>query len=182
MGDVQVGPVGVGTMIMKNERTRKEKDLTGLIGRVCVTTYKAGTKEILRRSLWIENLIVSGAGGYGRNIIARRLAGDNTYSGNVKYGEIGTGTASPANSDTALATPTARTSIVTGSVSNNIASLQFFFSDAALANGTYHEFGSFIDGTSTIGTGRMWNHVLFGTAYVKSTGEDTTIEVDITIN
>jgi hypothetical protein len=167
---------------MKNISTKvKEKEKAGVVGRVRITTYKAGTKEMIRQTPWSRNIIVS-TDGYGRNIVARRLGGDNTYSLNVTHGEIGTGTAPVSVSDTALATPTLRTVMTAPVISNNAVSLQFFFADGLLADDTYYEFGSFIDGSSGIGTGRMFNHVLFGTPYVKAGGEDTTVEVDITIN
>ncbi len=153
----------------------------GMSGKVRITTYKAGTKEVIRQTPWFKNLLVS-SNGYGRNLIAQRLAGTNTYSLNVTHGEMGTGAVAPQNGDIALAIPTVRGVMTTATVANNIAQLQFFFSDATLPNGTYYEFGSFIDGTGTIGTGRMLNHVLFGTPYLKNIGEDTTIEVDLTIS
>ena len=153
----------------------------GMSGKVRITTHKVGTKEVLRQTPWFKNLLVSSTG-YGRNLIAQRLGGTNAYTLNVTHGEIGTGSTAPQNSDIALTTPTVRGAMTTATVSNNVVQLQFFFSDAALANGTYYEFGSFIDGTGTIGTGRMLNHVLFGTPYQKNTGEDTTVEVDLTIS
>ena len=119
-----------------------------MVGHVRITTCRAGTREVVRQTPWFRNLIVSGNSGYGRNIIARRLAGDNTYSLNVTHGEIGTGTAAPTTGDTALTSPTLRTSSPVTSVANNVVALQFFFADALLANGTYYEFGSFIDGAS----------------------------------
>lgn len=153
----------------------------GIVGKVRITTYKAGTKEVLRQTEWYRNLVVSSAG-YGRNLICQRLAGTNTYSLNVTHGEIGTSTTPATNADTSLGAAVARGALTSGAVVNNAVTLQFFFSDGSLANGTYREFGSFIDGTGTLGTGRMFNHVLFGTAYNKASGEDTTIEVDITVN
>ena len=160
---------------------KKHQENLGITGKVRITTYKAGTKEVLRQTEWYRNLVVS-SDGYGRNLICQRLAGTNTYSLNVTHGDIGTGTTPATNADTALGTAVARGAITSAAVVNNGVTLQFFFADGALANGTYHEFGSFIDGTGTIGTGRMFNHVLFGTAYNKGSGEDTTIEVDITVN
>ena len=59
------------------------------------------------------------------------------------------------------------------------AQLQFFFPDAVLANETYYECGSFISGSSTIGSGNMFNHALFATPYSKSAGTDSTLEIDI---
>lgn len=128
-----------------------------------------------------KNLIVS-ASGYGRNIVARRLGGDNTYSLNITHGEIGTGSTAPANSDTALTTPTVRVAITSADIINNVVTLRFFFSDGSLSNGTYYEFGTFIDGNATIGTGQMWNHALFGSPYAKAAGQDTTVDVEIDVN
>ena len=58
------------------------------------------------------------------------------------------------------------------------AQVQFFFPDAILANETYYEFGTFIGGSSSIGTGNIFNHALFTNPYVKTAGVDTTVEVD----
>lgn len=157
------------------------KENSGIIGVITIRKYKAGTKELLQE-LRFRNLIVTGTGGYGRNIIARRLGSDNTYSLNITHGEIGTGTNTPANSDTALQTPSTRVATTLATISNNIINLQFFFSDATLPNGTYREFGTFIDGSGTLGSGRLFNRALFSTVYTKASGEDTTIEVEFTIN
>ncbi len=156
------------------------KDNAGVIGKVRITTYKAGTKQVIRKTHWFKNLVVSSAN-YGRNIIAQRLASINTYTLNVTHGEIGTGTNAPANSDTALQTPIDRIAITYQSVTNNVVTLQFFWSDLDIANGTYQEFGTFIDGSATLGSGQLFNRVLFGTAYTKASGEDTTVEVTFTI-
>ena len=100
-----------------------------------------------------------------------------------QWGEIGTGTATPTTADVALATPTARATLSYAQNSGGVASLQFFYSDAILANGTYHEFGTFVgDPTMTaLGDGKMVNHVLFTSPYTKASGNDTTAEVDFTI-
>ncbi len=138
------------------------------------------TGKFLRATEFTPNRIMLGTN-TGKTLILQRLIGTNTYSLNIKYGEIGTGSTTPADSDVALTTPTVRVALANGSISSNIASLFFFFSDATLANGTYYEFGSFVDGTSTIGTGKIFNHALFTVAYTKATGEDTTVQLDITI-
>jgi hypothetical protein len=75
-----------------------------------------------------------------------------------------------------------RANVTNALVSNNVATIQFFFADSALPNGTYTEFGAFIDGSGAMSSGQLFNRVLFGTPYVKAAGEDTTIEVEITIN
>jgi len=178
----------------------KNKEMTGTI---TVNRYRAGTfekyldlellgkfaeaKKVLIDG-WLgiacrqHNMIVSSSG-YGKNIIARRLASDNTYTGNITHGEIGTGTNAPALTDTGLQTGTVRVAFQTATVSNNIATIRFFLSDATLANGTYTEFGTFIDGAVGLGTGQLFNRALFaGSGYVKATGEDTSIDVEFDIN
>ncbi len=161
-------------------KTLAAKFNIAISGRVRIVVRKAGTDEILRASEWSENLVVSGTD-TGRNLIAQRIGGTNTYTLNITHGDIGTGTAAPANSDAQLQTPSVRAAKTSAIISNNIVTLQFFFSDAALPNGTYNEFGTFVDGTATISTGKLFNRALFGTAYVKASGEDTTVEVEFTI-
>ncbi len=156
------------------------KEQNGIRGRIRIVTTDAKTGKVLRASPWSSNLVMSGTN-TGKDLILDRLNGDDTYSLNITHADIGTGTASPATSDTALQAAVARAAKVTGSVFGNVLSMQFFFSDAALANGTYHEFGSFVDGSSGTGTGQIFNRALFGSAYTKASGEDTTIELDITI-
>jgi hypothetical protein len=156
-------------------------DCVGISGRVRITTYKAGTKKILNRSKWSKNLVVSGVD-TGRNLICQRLGSTNTYSLNITHADIGTGTSTPQNSDTALQTPTARGPLTVSIINGNAVTLQFFFSDSILSNGTYTEFGTFIDGSGSIGTGKLFNRALFGSPYVKVSGQDTTVEVDLTIN
>ncbi|GIW70355.1 MAG: hypothetical protein KatS3mg101_1102 [Patescibacteria group bacterium] len=167
---------------MKEQKTNKTEDAAGIVGKIRVITYKAGTKEIKRKTEWIKNLIVVGSD-TGKNLILKRLAGVNTYTLNITHADIGTGQNPPSSSDTTLQTPVARGTIGGYYFSgNNIVTLQFFFSDALLPNGTYYEFGTFIDGTGTVSTGRLFNRALFGTPYTKSSGEDTTVEVQIEIN
>lgn len=157
------------------------KDETGIIGRVRITTYKAGTKEVLRQTKWMKNLVVSSAN-HGRNLICQRLAGTNTYSLNITHGEIGTGSTAPTDGDTGLIAGVARSGDPLTSVVNNVVTIQFFFSDAQLPNQTYREFGTFVDGIITLGTGQLFNRILISPVYTKAAGEDTTVEVEFTIN
>lgn len=161
---------------MNAKHTQENSEIKGVVK---IRTFRAGTKELIREAIF-KNLVVS-SNNHGRNIIAQRLASSNTYSLNITHGELGTGTNTPTNADTGLQTGTNRVSTTLATISNNIVTLQFFFSDAALPNGTYNEFGTFVDGSSSLGTGQLFNRVLFSPAYVKATGEDTTIEVEFTI-
>src|SRR5689334_18282076 len=144
-----------------------------ILGEVILRAYRAGTKELLQE-IRSKNTIVINPN-RGIDLIVQRLIGSNTYSLNITHGDIGTGSTTPASTDTQLTTPYARVSTTYAAENgNNIAILQFFFPDSALSNQTYYEFGTFVDGTSTISTGQMFNHVLFSSPYAKTSGVDTT--------
>lgn len=166
-------------MGMKMEKIIKEQLI--IKGRVRVITTKLQLRNILRISEWTNNLIVSGTN-TGKNLIAKKLAGVNTYSLNLTHADIGTGTNPPDALNTQLQIPIARAPVSSQVVSNNIATLRFFFPDALLPNGIYTELGTFVDGAAGISTGKLFNRLLFGIAYAKAAGEDSTFEVEITIN
>jgi hypothetical protein len=177
------------------------KERTGITGTVIVRAHPAGTIDAYNALVaegkieQAQNLIKAGdikvtqknlivaSFNYGKDILVQYLL--SAYNGSfafplgIAYGEIGTGSTTPAASDTALQTPTNRIPITYGADSGyNTAVTQFFFPDSTLANGTYTEFGTFIGGSNTIGSGNMFNHALFSTPYSKSAGTDTTVEVD----
>lgn len=158
----------------------EQKEGIKISGIVTIKTYKAGTKELLR-ILRFKNLVVSNTN-RGRNLIAQRLGGTNTYTLNITHGEIGTGSTAPSVGNTGLVAAVARVATTLATVSNNILTLQFFFSDVALPNGIYNEFGTFVDGAAGLGIGQLFNRALFGIAYTKNAGEDTTVETEFTIN
>jgi len=132
----------------------------------------------IRTAVECHNLVMDSPN-YGIDLIIQRMVGMNTYSLNILYGEIGTGATAPTLTDTALTTPTNRAAVgFQQDYGSTDAVFQFFFSDSQLANETYYEFGTFVDGTTTIGTGQLFNHALFSPAYAKVAGQDTTIQVD----
>ncbi len=101
----------------------------------------------------------------------------------INWGAIGTGNTAPAAADTQLTAETNRSApTFTEDFTFNEAILQFFFPDSVLANATYYEFGTFVNGSSSPNSGQIFNHALFTSAYVKVAGQDTTIEVDITLS
>lgn len=150
-------------------------------GRVRIIQKRAGTQEVLSISDWMPNLIMLGTD-TGRDLILDRLNGITTYSLNLGHADIGTGTNTPAVSDTTLQTVTARGLKATGNVSGSVLTLQYFFPDGGLANGTYTEFGTFVDGTATVSTGKIFNRILFSPSYAKTAGVDTTVEVQFTLS
>ena len=163
---------------MKNNNL-KIKSQAGIYGTYVIKTYRAGTKELLRQSAPIKNLIVNGATGYGKNLLARALMGASfttVYPLAIDSASIGTGTNTPASSDTGLQTPVV-SGIVTALGEFNSASefmLSFYIPSGALANGTYKEFGLFCGR-------KLFARSLISPSYTKGTSEDTTIEYTISI-
>jgi hypothetical protein len=120
---------------------------------------------------------------YGIDLLIQWLSGVGTYASTVlplSYIEIGTGSTTPAITDTALTTPTNRAAVgFQQDYANTDAIVQAIFSDSQLTNGTYYEMGTFCGGTGTIGSGLIFNHALFASPYTKSSGTDTSINTDI---
>jgi hypothetical protein len=135
----------------------------------------------IRTAVECPNLVMDSPG-YGLDLIIQRLVGINTYSLNLAYIEIGTGTTAPTVNDTALTSPSVRAAVsFQEDYGATDAIVQAYITDANLANATYGEVGSFVDGSATIGTGQLFNHALISPTYTKVSGQDTTIEIDFTI-
>lgn len=113
-----------------------------------------------------------------KNALAGLMNNEAPFTGIVNYGAIGTGTASPSSSDTVLDTELARTTVYERSRSSNVVSLQFYF-DPTQGNGTLKEFGAFVDGTSTVDTGTLFDRVAIDV--VKTSLNSLLIELTITI-
>jgi hypothetical protein len=163
----------------KGNNTISVKGSMSISGRITVIKTSSITGEVIS-SQSFPNRVMLGTN-TGKSLILQRLIGTNTYSLNISHAEIGTGSTTPADSDTALQTPTTREAKTTGVISSNVATFQFFFPSADLPNGTYYEFGTFVDGTASLSTGKIFNRALFGSAYTKATSEDTTVQLDITL-
>lgn len=161
------------------EITEDEKKVFA-IGQVKIIKTKANSDVILEERAFEKNRIMLGTN-TGKSLILNRLNSDNTYTLNITHADIGTSSTAAADSDTQLGAAVARQAKVTGTISSNVLTLKFFFNDANLANGTYNEFGSFVDGSASVNTGKIFNRIIFGTPYVKATGEDTTVILTITL-
>lgn len=128
------------------------------------------------RQTAFQNLVVL----TGRSVFARILSGDTTYTGAINYGALGTGTAAVASGNTQLATEVARKLYATRTRTNAQVNMDFYYSKAD-TNGTYQEFGTFIDGTSTLNSGQLFNRVLTG-GWTKSSAEAMTVTIQLDIN
>lgn len=129
------------------------------------------TREVVK-----ENLVVLS----GRSVIARVLIGDDTYTGAINYGAIGTGSTGVTSGDTALDTEVKRKPFARRTRTGAQANFDFYFSKND-TDGTYEEFGTFIDGTDTADSGQMFNRVLTG-GWVKTDQEAMTVSLEIDIN
>lgn len=154
----------------------KKKKIRGFVR---IETYKNGKK--IRETAEMENLVMLGAN-TGITLLLQRLIGVNTFSANITHADIGTGTTPATQADTQLDNATDRAVRGSESVSGTQANISFFFPDALLADGSYNEFGTFIDGTISVDTGQLFNRIVFSSPYVKASGEDTTIRVRFTLS
>lgn len=132
---------------------------------------------IVQQHYAAHNIIVT----TGRNVLARLLTGDATYSGQINYGALGSSSTAVANSDTQLGTEVYRKIYSSHTTDgNNVAYIDFFYS-ATDTNGTYNEFGNFIDGTGTANSGRLFSHILTG-GWVKTSIQSMFVSCQYTIN
>lgn len=154
-------------------------DRFGFANEVRITTYKDG--QIVRQSDWIKNVVVLSANN-GRNLIMQALSGDYAGSLEITHAELGTGTTAASESDTNTEAGAVRAQRGYVSVADNVLTIKFFFSDTTLADGTYNELTMWMDGTASEGTGHLFNRLMFSSsAYVKATGEDTSVELRATL-
>lgn len=134
----------------------------------------AQLRKYMTKEKVVKNLITT----RGRSVLAQRLANDTTYTGIINYGALGSSSTAPANADTQLTAEVFRKVVASASTTNNIAFIDFFYSKAD-TNGTYQEFGTFIDGTASANTGRIFTHALTG-GWTKTSSESMTVACQYT--
>lgn len=153
---------------------RKSSDSTSIAGVLTITTLRDG--KVVRQSEPMPNKVVSGSGGYGRNIIARQLAGDTTYSLEIDSAALGDSNTAPADGNTALGNAILSNIDITNIVvSNNVVTVDVFVADGLLTNDTYEEFGLFCNG-------RLFSRIIISPAYTKASGEDTLFTYTLTLS
>jgi hypothetical protein len=109
----------------------------------------------------------------GFNAFCKLLHGDTTYTGEINKMALGTGaTGAAAATDTTLETEAYRNDTASGTDDDNVAYLTAYFTESEV-DGTFTEFGNFIDGTGSADSGRLWSH-LKGLNWVK---DDLTVLV-----
>lgn len=148
----------------------------GIRGRVIVTLRDARSGRIISQDVH-ENLIVT----TGKVAVAARFAGDTSKANRneITFGAVGTGTNSPALSDTTLQTEFFRKVLATRSFLSNVATLRLFLSTSE-GNTTLKEFGLFgEDASATPDSGTLFNRVKIDRT--KTSSNTLTIESRITI-
>lgn len=123
-----------------------------------------------------NNIIVTS----GRTVLARLLSGDATYTGEINYGALGSNSTAPANGDTTLGTEVYRKLAASQAYDANIAYVDFFY-EAGDTNGTYEEFGNFIDGGAGADTGQLFSHIATG-GWVKTASESLFVSCEYTVS
>lgn len=133
---------------------------------------KQGKRDLL--DLYIEDgLILNPQMGHnliatvGRTVLARLLAGDTTYSGEINYGAVGDGTTAFTNASSQLNNEIFRKIPSSQSYDNNITYIDFFIASGDTPNDTFEEWGTFIDGTASADSGQAFSLFLTG-GWVKS--------------
>lgn len=150
---------------------------------ICETVKSIQSKYFIATATEVRNLVVT-SDERGRNLMIHHLKGDQNYTLEITHGEIGDDNTTPDAADTELGNALDRKAKSTSSITAaNQITLQFFWADAELSDDTYYEFGTYCDSASlSLGDGRLFNHALFDPSYVKASGEDTTVQVTITLN
>lgn len=151
----------------------KGTDLVKLVGYLTIKTYRDG--ELISETAPMRNKVVSSAG-YGRNMILRWMAGDQTYPITIDSASVGNDNTAASDGQTDLISPDVEDIPITNmAVTNNVLAVDVFIADANLPNGTYEEFGLFMGG-------RMLSRIVISPAYTKGAGEDTLFSYELTLN
>lgn len=135
-----------------NKHNIKER-FGGFKGKVTCKLFDKATGQLVEEKAY-DNLVVST---WYSNIMAV-INGESGATAVINYGAVGTGTNSPASSDTQLQTELERVTVYDNSRSANVLTVTFYY-DETQANGSIKEFGVVAGGTSTANTGTLCDRV-----------------------
>lgn len=157
---------------MKRLRKVKRSDRARVAGYLTISTFKDG--ERVSTVGPFPNKVVSSSG-YGRNLIARRLAGDASLPIQIDSASVGDSNTAAADAQIDLVSPLVTDIPITDSTAvSDIVTVDVFAADANLPDDTYREFGLFCDG-------RLFARVVISPAYTKVAGEDTLFTYELTL-
>lgn len=152
----------------------KIKSQNKLSGRYRFKVYKAGTRELIRITPWIENLIVKNSNS-GVNIAIKNMLGDFTYTLEITHAKIGTGTTAAADGDTDLEEAVLSDIKVMDADETGLdeATFLFFIADTELPDDDYTEFGLFCGA-------RLFARSIITPTFSKGANQDVECEYVIT--
>lgn len=139
-------------------------------------TIRDAVTGAVKRTHRYENIVPTVA---RQNIANNMTASSPASSLLINKAALGTGTNTPANSDTQLQTETYRNDVASKTNSANVAYVTAFYS-AAEVSGTFREIGLFAGGTASANTGVLMSRVAIN--ITKSTSETLTVDWTLTIN
>jgi len=116
----------------------------------------------------------------GREVFARLLIDDTTYSGEINYGLLGDDTTAVSDSDTTLGNEVFRKTIGSRGRTDDTVTLDFYYAKND-TSGTFEEFGTVIDGNSSTDTGELFNRLLTG-GWPKTSTESMTVSIQFNLN
>lgn len=124
-----------------------------------------------------ENIIPT----VGRAALANWLTQGSPSPASIKlnYTSLGTGTNTPANSDTQLQTETYRKAIASTTNADNVAYCTAFYT-APETSGTFREAGVWMNATGTANSGTLFSRVAIN--IVKTTSTTLTIDYTVTLS
>lgn len=156
---------------MQREINHNEESRVG--GTLTIRKYKTG--KLISQSSPLPNKVVSSSG-YGRNIIARQLAGDTTYAMEIDSARVGDDDTAAADGNTNLGNVLVSDIPITNmTVTNNVLQVDVFVADANLPDDIYKEFGLYCNG-------RLFARIVISPSYTKASGEDTLFTYTLTLS
>lgn len=116
-----------------------------------------------------------------RNELASLISGNTvTPTFKANYFALGSGSSTPANSDTALQTETLRALFTDRSYYTNIAYLDVFFPSSSVGGNSYTEAGVFVDGSGSADSGYLLSRVSIN--QVLGSNQTLTVNGSITVS
>ena len=161
------------------ELRKEEKDKSKFDKRLeeLSAAYQWYKSKLEKRYLVDQSLVKNKTVNDGRTAIAERVAGTSTANTEtVSHGVLGDDNTAPTVTDSALGNEQFRKALSDGNVSGTQAILELFVSSSD-TNGTFEEYGFYMDGTGTTDSGVLLNR--FTETKVKSNTESLNIRSTI---
>lgn len=153
-------------------REIRHNEQGGVAGTLTIQKFRDG--KLVYQSEPMPNKVVM-SDGYGRNLIARQLAGNNLYPIEIDSASVGDDGTAAADGQTDLLNPLVTDIPITNKTAvDNVVTVDVFVADANLSDDTYREFGLFCDG-------RLFARIVLSPDYTKVSGEDTLFTYELTL-